>query len=1546
MSFIKKFQSGSLIKKDPIKYKIKFDDGEADFEQEEFEKELLNSPEYVALDENEREDFRKNLESKYSQAGQFGNLKISSIGGKELSGIEGVGSGLEKFKSEEEINAIKNRKERRAAREAYNINSRQNRIFANAALSLRNRKQGELLEKEKTDKIKNRSQYLEDVETGRNYFGYKYGKHQAGPSRQGQPGINEFYEFKRLSGLKPEELDKELIEFSKANYDKIMKADENDEELSEEFRKNYGFDLKGIKQQLSSVDPNTREGAIKTLQLTRNDLKSKYLYDPEYLKSLLSKESEIDTAQTGQATQSEQTQPTQSGVTKDDKGNISIDSNAYNVSEEDVYEPIKNKYIFGGKDLGYKGFYDTWKSDTKLGEQFRTKYPDFLSETKTIQPGINSNLININEAKKLYGNDNSIIPQFVGFSHVLDLSNTMDFFNQHPEFKVVKAANEGVMQREDNPYSNVQENTYTFIVHNDNGRVKKYKASESKDDFGNIVYQYKDDKGDLKTIKTKTSEQQPDNTPFIFRRNYTKIGKKSGSSLIPGVGQSSDVKFNPAFKTGGFIPKFQKGNSIYFGDDTRKVETKKTSKQEKASVGDVFSPDYKLSSADKLQAGALAADIGSLALSFVPGANLGAAAVGVGGTGAQLASDIQREGLTAGNVGNAALNLGLDIASTIPFAGGVAKATKLTKTIKNATKLLTAYGLTSAANAAIKISSDPLNASIDDIQQLVGGLRSISGGRKQTKDVYQGTVKPESTFKVKVGDQTKDIKLNKDEVNALKGLDTSDQAKFLKNKAKETEFKEVDLEKINLISEKRKKTLSSRYNAIKDKTPFLKGSGKSIDEPVYVKTKDSYSPYTQEDIDLIKSKEGKWDFNYKKINGDEANIKLSPIYRGYKRTFGIPTAGNSQRKLNKMSFEESGIPISKGDNTKIKVKEYKNKDYKKLKGDVEYNKKEQLDLGEYNKFIKENPEFKGKSPEEIISVLQKKSLKDADSREAADWSKKMNDYSKIKKEKQPEIDKLNKSEKKRVEEAKSLIDKKDKKDLAKEISSRKEERLKAKDRIEKAKIADDISKRKETREKAKSRLSEYKKKIEQKTKESIESNKKESREKEVAEYKRKKAQNKKIGKERAKEVAKNKELKKNIMELEHEKTSEKNQKFLESATQGRKNRLKIQKAQKGLNIIKPKFSTEIIDKQRYKSAIQPLGFNTITPPSKLSPSEDLLKWNKERIASVPEQITFKEYLKPTGKDITKNISSSIKSFGSKIDPVSLSETGRAIANMIANRGMDTGVDVGLQQSPSEVYQREAGIGATSLANKEANRLISSTNKNLTSDAKLNYQLLRDSENKANSVRERGLQQDIENANRIRETNIEKAAQYGNIRSQIAGANANMLAQASNQKRTMGNQIRLANADIVNSLWASENAKLLQKKEAENAYDRLINENLIQSNYENEIRDAQNNYDRVWADSKSTPEEKNRVSLELKDAANKANLNRTLGMKKAISTRGLLDEYVPKNKVISAKNGVSISDFNNIQKEIKKDINDFLKELRSFNNKKSLIQYKSSLNKKK
>lgn len=116
-----------------------------------------------------------------------------------------------------------------------------------------------------------------------------------------------------------------------------------------------------------------------------------------------------------------------------------------------------------------------------------------------------------------------------------------------------------------------------------------------------------------------------------------------------------------------------------------------------ASLGndkDITDAGGVIKTSDKVRLGAAMADLASVGLGFVPGANLASTGIGVGSSLAEFGADWASDGLDLGDAGRLAMNLGMDALSLIP-AGKTLKATRALGKIRKSIPLIMA-----AVNAA------------------------------------------------------------------------------------------------------------------------------------------------------------------------------------------------------------------------------------------------------------------------------------------------------------------------------------------------------------------------------------------------------------------------------------------------------------------------------------------------------------------------------------------------------------------------------------------------------------------------------------------------------------------------------------------------------------------------------------------------------------------------------------------------------------------------------------------------------------------------------
>ena len=116
----------------------------------------------------------------------------------------------------------------------------------------------------------------------------------------------------------------------------------------------------------------------------------------------------------------------------------------------------------------------------------------------------------------------------------------------------------------------------------------------------------------------------------------------------------------------------------------------------------------KLQPHDYIELAAVVADAASIGLAFAPEvwSNVAAGAAGMAGSTAGFLADIRRDGYQSSDLGQYAINLGLDTVSFIPVIGGFSKSAKVAKNLKRIApvvdKLMKAAALYGIPHAAVQ----------------------------------------------------------------------------------------------------------------------------------------------------------------------------------------------------------------------------------------------------------------------------------------------------------------------------------------------------------------------------------------------------------------------------------------------------------------------------------------------------------------------------------------------------------------------------------------------------------------------------------------------------------------------------------------------------------------------------------------------------------------------------------------------------------------------------------------------------------------------------
>lgn len=331
-----------------------------------------------------------------------------------------------------------------------------------------------------------------------------------------------------------------------------------------------------------------------------------------------------------------------------------------------------------------------------------------------------------------------------------------------------------------------------------------------------------------------------------------------------GLGKSASERsarmiFSPAatqgFKKGGLIPKHALGDMI--GESKASEGTTKVNKiqgrQEslKQSWGLGSKDSKQWTDVDTATAVALASDIGSLGLSFVPGANVLAAGAGAVGSTATFTADVKRDGFQMKDLGSYGLNLLMDAGTLIPFVGGAAKLGKAGKLITKAAptliKAASIYGLGDAFINTVKKISSGESFTLDDVRRIVNG---ISGGITLSKTgllpaVTKDKSKPNIFKSNKTGEP--DIKVD---VDAIKKASKQDQLIELQSQItanyrkanKNTKLSDDDILKLYDIPTKKKLNLKKKF-----------WQSDRVDTPLF-ESKSQWRPLTNAEI-IAKNKD-------------------------------------------------------------------------------------------------------------------------------------------------------------------------------------------------------------------------------------------------------------------------------------------------------------------------------------------------------------------------------------------------------------------------------------------------------------------------------------------------------------------------------------------------------------------------------------------------------------------------------------------------------------------------------------------------------------------
>lgn len=241
-------------------------------------------------------------------------------------------------------------------------------------------------------------------------------------------------------------------------------------------------------------------------------------------------------------------------------------------------------------------------------------------------------------------------------------------------------------------------------------------------------------------------------------------GPHSSGSPLGGTGWKgfkpikTDYNASPLKRKEGGIIKAQWGVSTDYIVDRRKPATELNDEEKKLNKKATDSYDKTQSikfdnkdltdaggiikTSDRVKMGAAMADLLSAGLGFVPGANIASAGIGAASSLAEFGADAS-DGLEWGDVGNLALNLGMDAVSLIPAMKSIKAAKAMSKLAKFVPLIATAIGASTLFNdqeresltSSLKkvTSGNVKDLSTDDFKNLATISRVVLGGKNFLK---------------------------------------------------------------------------------------------------------------------------------------------------------------------------------------------------------------------------------------------------------------------------------------------------------------------------------------------------------------------------------------------------------------------------------------------------------------------------------------------------------------------------------------------------------------------------------------------------------------------------------------------------------------------------------------------------------------------------------------------------------------------------------------------------------------------------------------------
>lgn len=332
-----------------------------------------------------------------------------------------------------------------------------------------------------------------------------------------------------------------------------------------------------------------------------------------------------------------------------------------------------------------------------------------------------------------------------------------------------------------------------------------------------------------------------------------------------------------SYQIGG---KVQRRTNISASDEALHIPHQRI---RKAGEEKVIGDQTQLTAADKAEIAALVADAASLGATFVPGfGNIAGAGVGAVGSLTGFGADVARDGLDWGDVGNLALNLGLDAATLLPGIGSgaktakIAKALKKSKAVANAVKWATkgvSFGSAASGLATAWGNIQDGKWTIKDIRTVLNGVRGFANLKRTTGSAkLKGGDSDMVTLKPTNNKNLPTIKLGRSEIESVNSLPKNQKTEKLE---------EIIIGKLGKVKTDNVTDLLSEYGIKRSsninfnwRKPWKSSIGKGLNTGQF---KYDELPSTYRNPDDM----GWWNWNKTAATRDAKTNRSNPYFKNY-----------------------------------------------------------------------------------------------------------------------------------------------------------------------------------------------------------------------------------------------------------------------------------------------------------------------------------------------------------------------------------------------------------------------------------------------------------------------------------------------------------------------------------------------------------------------------------------------------------------------------------------------------------------------------------------